>query len=236
MKINSVGKSIILFLFFAFNFISAQSGTVEYAIRVHEIVNSDNPEVKSILDKMVTLANKQEFELLFSTVGSSFKIVEDMSGVTKYEKAMIKVAKAANTTTFDIYYDQENDIQYSESDDGVVIKDTNSRKNWEITSESKTINDYLCYKALYKRNYIGRFGDARVDVIEAWFAPILPYRFGPKNYYGLPGLILELTDTKSTYLARRIDLEQNDIKIIFPKGKTVSKEEYDKKLRAQMGM
>lgn len=229
-------KKILLVLLGIVNFMSAQSGKVEYAIKVHHLVESKNPEAQDILDNLVTLANKQKFELLFSNDGSSFKIIEDMNGMTEYEKLMIKIARSAKTTRFDIYYDEKNDIEYSDVGDGVVIKATAIDKEWEITKESKTINDYLCYKGLYKRNYIGRFGDAGVEIIEAWFAPILPYSFGPKNYYGLPGLILELSDAKTTYLARKITLEKNNIKINFPKGKTVSKEEYDKKLKAQMGM
>jgi GLPGLI family protein len=52
----------------------------------------------------------------------------------------------------------------------------------------------------------------------------------------LPGLIVQLTENKTTYLASTIELNDIEISIDFPKGKTVSKEEYDKKLREQMGM
>lgn len=64
---------------------------------------------------------------------------------------------------------------------------------------------------------------------------MLPYGFGPIQFNGLPGLILELHYINTTYFATKILLSDKDIPINFPKGKTISKEEYDKKLEASMG-
>lgn len=223
------------FLVCVANIISAQSGFVEYAVNVHQLVESKNSESQVMLDKMVEYANKQKFQLKFSSEGSSFKIMEDMSGVNDYEKQMIKIARIAKTSRFDIYYDKKNQIEYSDTGEGVLLKEEALIKNWEITAESKIIDDYLCYKAIYNRVYIGRFGNAGVEVIVAWFAPILPYIYGPKDYYGLPGLILELADSKTTYVATKIELSDKEIKMDFPKGKTISRVEYDKKLESSLG-
>ncbi|WP_346432227.1 GLPGLI family protein [Flavobacterium acetivorans] len=105
-----------------------------------------------------------------------------------------------------------------------------------MQTESKIISSYLCYKAVLKIPFVNRKGEARVNEITAWFAPSLPYSFGPKHFYGLPGLILETTENKTTFLATKITFDSNEVKIDFPKGKTITKEDYDKKLRAQMGM
>ena len=69
----------------------------------------------------------------------------------------------------------------------------------------------------------------------AWFAPSLPYSFGPKNYYGLPGLILELTEGSTTYIVTKIELSNKNISVVQPRGKTISREEYNKRLKKQMG-
>ena len=78
---------------------------------------------------------------------------------------------------------------------------------------------------------------AAVHEIVAWFAPSLPYGYGPKSFYGLPGLILELTRIRTTFLATKIVIEdKKELKIKFPVGKTTTKEAFDKQLKAQMGM
>lgn len=60
--------------------------------------------------------------------------------------------------------------------------------NWELSSEKKVISGYKCQKA---------FGQYGGRIYEAWFAPDLPYTFGPWKLAGLPGLILAANDTKN---------------------------------------
>lgn len=57
--------------------------------------------------------------------------------------------------------------------------------NWSITTESRKLGSFTCYKATcYFR---GRHW-------EAWFCPDIPVKMGPWKFYGLPGLILEVYD------------------------------------------
>lgn len=58
---------------------------------------------------------------------------------------------------------------------------------WSIGTEQKTILGYPCTEA--RLNYRGR-------EYTAWFAPSLPIPYGPWTFAGLPGLILEIEDTK----------------------------------------
>lgn len=62
--------------------------------------------------------------------------------------------------------------------------------NWTITTETKTIEEYLCRKAT--AHYLGRD-------YEAWFTEDIPIQEGPYFFKGLPGLILEVYDTKKYY-------------------------------------
>ena len=93
------------------------------------------------------------------------------------------------------------------------------------------IDNYLCYKAIYLIKFVNRKGINTSIPIVAWFAPSLPYAYGPKYFNGLPGLILELVDRETTFLASSITISKDkEVKIDFPKGKTVSQEEYTKKV------
>lgn len=65
--------------------------------------------------------------------------------------------------------------------------------------------------------------------ITAWYTPEIPVSQGPEGYWGLPGLILEVNDGKTTILCSKIVLNPKDkAEIKAPSnGKEVSQKEYD---------
>lgn len=73
-------------------------------------------------------------------------------------------------------------------------------------------------------------------VVTAWYTPDIPVNQGPENYWGLPGLILEVSDGKTTILCSKIVInpkEKSDIKAP-KKGKVVTQQEYDKIVTEKM--
>ena len=64
--------------------------------------------------------------------------------------------------------------------------------------------------------------------ITAWYAPEIPINQGPGQYWGLPGLILEVSEGKTTILCSKIVMNTSDRKKIEPatKGKQVTQAEY----------
>ncbi|MHA6727049.1 GLPGLI family protein [Chryseobacterium sp. A301] len=62
--------------------------------------------------------------------------------------------------------------------------------DWKITSETQTIGEYKVQKALLSHS--GREW-------EAWFTPDISIAEGPSVFYGLPGLILSMKDSKGDY-------------------------------------
>lgn len=122
-----------------------------------------------------------------------------------------------------------------------LVKDTLPKHEWEMSSETKNIGNYTCYKASYSRevesvkmSFVN--GDSKevkekkMVTTTAWYTPQIPVSNGPKDYQGLPGLILEINDGTTTYVCTEIVLNQeNKIAINEPeKGKVVSQEEYTK--------
>ncbi|MEN8702537.1 MAG: GLPGLI family protein [Polaribacter sp.] len=123
------------------------------------------------------------------------------------------------------YYKNSNTKEfYNESDVFGELSLINlPKKKWKITQESKVIGGYVCYKAIdlsYKNN--STF---------AWFTPQIPVSFGPKNFAGLPGLILEIQLKRRKIIATKIVLNpKNKIIINKPtKGKRVTVEEAKKR-------
>ena len=132
-----------------------------------------------------------------------------------------------------------------------LIKDKLQKYDWVMTSETKNIGKYTCYKATYTRqeertNMSVVNGDVKektekVDVVTiAWYTPQIPVSNGPRNFHGLPGLIMEIKEGNETIMCTEIVMKPKEkIEIVEPtKGKVVSQEKYrkimDKKSKEMM--
>lgn len=117
-----------------------------------------------------------------------------------------------------------------------LITDPIENPKWKMTGETKQIGQYTCYKATYEKEVqevVFSFGSQaqgqnnkktkKVEVV-AWFTPEIPVATGPSWYQGLPGLILEVSDDKTTILCTKLVMNPNDkSKIKRPKrGKVIN--------------
>jgi len=96
---------------------------------------------------------------------------------------------------------------------------------WIIKQDTKKIGDYQCFKAVAK---IKTREDKPALTVIAWFTPIIPVSFGPKDYFGLPGLILEISYKTTSIKATKIVWNPSK-KIVIKKpreGKRMTHEEY----------
>jgi GLPGLI family protein len=113
------------------------------------------------------------------------------------------------------------------------------KHDWELTSETKNIGNYTCYKATYSYNATEtkinfNDGDTKEEkvqqkkIITAWYTPQIPISNGPEKYHGLPGLILEINDGKKVMVCTEIQINpKKAIKITEPtKGKKVDQKTF----------
>jgi GLPGLI family protein len=72
--------------------------------------------------------------------------------------------------------------------------------------------------------------------VTAWYTPQIPVQNGPGNYYGLPGLILEVNDGSETVLCSKIVLNPSKgVSVKEPdSGKKVNQEKFDAILKKKM--
>lgn len=143
-------------------------------------------------------------------------------------------------------FQQEEDLMGKE----FLVMDTLKTFDWELTDESKKIGDYTCQKAIYSRIVESSSFSSGMEEMEkvkdtvkvvAWFAPQIPVSHGPDDFWGLPGLILELQNQGMTYICEKIVLNpaQEPVAIEVPKkGEKISREEYrllaDEKMKEMM--
>ena len=142
-----------------------------------------------------------------------------------------------------------------------LIQDSLPTLQWELGSETKMIGQYLCFKAtavkiddtfdfsrFRRRNEPENTKDStkttteqvkeipKQIIVTAWYTPQIPVNQGPGEYWGLPGLILEVNADRTTILCSKIILNPtNKVEIKVPsKGKNVSKAEYDSIVKEKM--
>jgi GLPGLI family protein len=87
-----------------------------------------------------------------------------------------------------------------------------------------------------KTNLMDDFELPKEVTITAWYSPEIPISQGPENYWGLPGLILEVNDGKTIILCSKIVLnskEKAEIKESTT-GKVISQKEYDETVVKKM--
>lgn len=78
-------------------------------------------------------------------------------------------------------------------------------------------------------NFMDQWEIPKEIVVTAWYSPDIPINQGPENYWGLPGLILEVSDGKTVILCSKIVINPKEKKEIKApkKGKLVTQSEYD---------
>lgn len=87
-----------------------------------------------------------------------------------------------------------------------------------------------------KNNFSDNFELPKEVVVTAWYTPEIPVNQGPENYWGLPGLILEINDGSTTILCSKVVLNAKDKVDIKPskKGKVVTQKDYDETVVKKM--
>jgi GLPGLI family protein len=87
-----------------------------------------------------------------------------------------------------------------------------------------------------KTNFMEDFELPKEITITAWYSPEIPINQGPENYWGLPGLILEVNDGKTIILCSKIVLNSKEkVEIKEPtNGKVISQKEYDETVVKKM--
>ena len=144
-----------------------------------------------------------------------------------------------------------------------LVKDDLTAIDWQMGSESKQIGKYMCFKATASVPtsdltwYDFSWGDLRrapstsetaetsgeisepevpMTEIEAWYTLQIPVSTGPGEYWGLPGLILEVSAGNMTMLCSKVVMNpQETVTIEAPnKGKEITKVDYQSTVRTKM--
>lgn len=137
-----------------------------------------------------------------------------------------------------------------------LIVEPLEKPDWKLLNETKKIGDYNCFKAelivqvteKQKEEYkdflkkeetkpsLFKMEEPKDKTIVAWYTPEIPVSFGPNNYWGLPGLILEINEDETIILCSKVTLSNKEkSKIKVPNtGDKVTQKKFDEIQKKKM--
>ncbi|TDP61313.1 GLPGLI family protein [Flavobacterium dankookense] len=191
---------VILFSYFSI-FSQEKTIEVEYGIAIlhEENLFENNQTLKSMLERSMLNAKKETFKLLLKNGNSKFfhynKLTDDNSN---YSTPLFVNYSGKVFINKDSVF-----TQCSILGENIYVKNK-QKENWIITTETKLIDNYKCYKATNTYQVISP-NKVFNHPVTAWFCPDIPYNHGPNGYGNLPGLILELQERNAVYGVRKIN-------------------------------
>ena len=113
-------------------------------------------------------------------------------------------------------------------------RDREKKKEEKKKDSTSVVSDVNVAVAVVKKEEVEE-KEEMVEVV-AWYSPMIPVSQGPTEYWGLPGLILELSAGNTTMLCSKIVMNPEEkIEIKRPtKGDVVTKKEYNEIITGKM--
>ena len=245
---TTVKRFILLFsLSFSLSFSQNFQGIATYKTHTDVDIKMDSTKVNNEMQKQILEMMKKQFQktykLTFNQTESIYKEEQQLDKPnigSGNGSIMIQGLSGGD----DLFYKNIKSNSYANKKDTFgkifLVKDSIENLNWTLEKDTKYIGEYQCFKASYTK-MVEKVSFSSLDddkenkapemeerVITAWYTPQIPVSNGPGKYQGLPGLILEIHDGKTTTVCSKIVMNPNDkIEIEAPtKGKEVSSEEY----------
>ena len=210
-----------------------------------------SPEMEKAFQEAMKSATEKQYTLLFN---KSECLYEEQEKLEKPEASAnggfsISVSFSGEGKK---YLNLKDKICIEEADifgKEFLIVEPLEKPDWKLLNETKKIGEYNCFKAelliqvteKQKEEYkeflkkeetkpsLFKMEEPKDKVIIAWYTPEIPVSFGPNNYWGLPGLILEINEDEIIILCSKVSLSNKEkAKIKVPNtGDKVTQKKFD---------
>ena len=250
---------LILFVLTTIN-VSAQSnfqGKAVYMSKTSMDMNFGGRQIsedqkKRFADRMKSMLEKQ-FTLNFNQTESTYKEEVSLSSVGSQAGRGGRGGMMNGFSLSGLKYKNTKEAIVLEETEffgkKFLISESGTKPEWKLGAETKKIGNYICYKATLVKEVsnlsLASFGGRgrgnnntaekkdekpKTMVVTAWYTPQIPVSQGPGEYWGLPGLILEVNAGTTTVLCTEITMNPKEkVTLKKPKkGKKVTREEYNK--------
>ncbi len=235
------------------------SGVATYQTKTSIDLKMESKEITPEMQQQIQSMLKKQFEKTYTLTFNATESVYQEEQSLDAAGASGGFSMIMGSFTGGKRYKNIQNNQYKEETEffgkPFLIEDELQDIEWELVNESKQIGQYVVFKAIatqkidslefteYERKNEEEKNESDTIVspidelklpkekkIIAWYTPQIPIKTGPDEYWGLPGLILELQSGKTTMLCSKIILNSKEpVEIDVPKkGKSVSRDEYKK--------
>lgn len=215
------------------------------SIKLDSTTMASTPGIQEQLEAQMRKMFQKTYTLDFTKSKSVYKEVQELDAPKVPSSNGVMIMVQGSNGSNDVLFKNilENRMANKKELMGKVflIRDNLVAYDWELTGETKNIGNYTCYKAKFEIeeedlqiNMIdGEVKEEKVTkkrTLVAWYTPEVPISNGPRDYGGLPGLILEVNDGNQTIVCSEIVLNPSEVKEIKEptKGKVVTREEFSK--------
>lgn len=214
--------------------------------------SSEDEEFKKLVADAMKKASESTFRLDFNKFESVFEKEEKLEAPISSgsENMSVRMDMGDGGKTYKNIKTQQITIEKDLIGKPYLIKDKLRIFDWKLSNETKKIGIYKCNKAeilidvsqeqledyqkaikeqeIKKSNFFFAEKPKPTKII-AWYTDEIPVNQGPREYWGLPGLILEVNDGQTTFLCSKIILNpKNKITFTEPKkGKSMNQKEYN---------
>ncbi len=238
---------ILLIIFLTTNTIFSQEfqGIATYRSSQSVTVKMDSTQVNASRAKemsaMMASQFDNEFKLEFNNKESLYRMEEKLKLEGQQGRQGTMIISGMDMGQSPIYKNTSTETYVKDEDlmgKRFLVKDNLIKPDWKIESEQKKIGNYTVIKATWTRDVEISNWDKDMVVTKttvpkttiAWFTPEIPVNHGPREFWGLPGLIMEIQEGKSVILCTGIVLNPKEkFTIEVPsKGKTIDQAAYDK--------
>jgi len=240
---------ILIVLVFAFAKAHSQNiqGVATYQTQRHVAIKMDsssgmNNEMQKSIQEQLRKQFQKEYKLSFNGGGAIWKEVVGLDKPQAPSTGGISIVVSGNS---DVLYQNIKKQTYTQQSDLMgkqfLVEDKLEKPEWKLEKETKNIGQYTCFKATLTEeveersfNSVNGEGEEEVKTVEkittAWYTLDIPVQHGPDEFWGLPGLILEVNDGKMAMMCTQVVINPKDgvILEIPTKGKKVNEAEYER--------
>ena len=219
----------------------SKTSTSDFKSRIEGNKNI-TPEMQKMIEERMKKMFEKTFFLNFDKSASIYKEEEklDAPGQGQGGMRMMSSFMGGGGT----YYKNVKEKKYTVDKEFMgkefLIKDSLITYKWQLSSETRVIGGYNCFKATAvipasktdfrnfkakpkeevkegepkkeekRTNFMDEFDLPKEITITAWYTPEIPINQGPEGYWGLPGLILEVNDGKTVILCSKVVLNSKE--------------------------
>jgi GLPGLI family protein len=225
---------LMLILFSSVSYAQKMEGTVRYlkAINFIKLYATIDYLSKQTLDKLTYMyANSAEYKsygnLYINPVQTKYEDSDESAEKNdrgySYRKSEYMINRNFEKKTM---FDIQELIGKT-----YIVEDTLRMAQWKILNEMKEIAGHICMNAILEDTI-------RKQKVIGWFALDLQNGGGPENFYGLPGLILEVNINNGAMVitADKIELKKLTTELDLPKkikGKKIKEVDFDNILKKE---